>query len=758
MLIFFIAVDVSRPRSGRIRGYSLDTDAVSSLTTCDKQDDGDVDDSSEGRDLGGDDWFRQLASAYRHMRQSSQAISLPPKLECKFWFPIKMNLYFSSLRQDPGFSRSLGSSDDISGKESAGGSYKSTNGSSYNLTQELLSHRSKPRSAHSTSSASRKKSDKASDIPGTEEGSYYNRVVSAPSKEKKSVATSSELTTGEDYDDEEIDGIDEDDDEDAKSGRRTYLVESNSRESRRRSQEAINAVSLLERKHGRSMLEIKTQLIGNLNGMQSFRSFLEGTQGARLYDFWMEAERFKDEYETVADKEDKRRQHNLFRNILDLFGTLLTEDARAELYQLFSDSEFDRSSLVRPQYGALRRLRAYWIPRYILHRERIGLLSQELTMPSRCGGNLCSDNYSVNLSFPALALGSWVCSLHAIGFWSMQCNMSRPQSRMTVKSNYESSVNNVFDMGFGNHESTLRDKLISALMYEQLGGGPLSRWARKEHRQLVGNILGFNRDVTELTTLVSCMRNDRMLRRERYWSIYNKYISPSNAQFSIECPQSVAAKIHAALSLGDSNTFVLKPDVFSDAQLLSIDKVMPHWLDFLKTDSLNALSALCAVNVEKDPLNGPTDRRIQISDVEIVPNDCMFIIKLKKWVRRYFGGTPLGASTPLGSAQLRRNLEDSLWDAAAQAKWKRWLADQRKSASRLRKEDMRAAHERLAAKKREADLENRVKRVSDFLKLSSFFFFFPPILSNSFTEPSIFLKSQLGSDESFIGYHFQKFH
>ena len=60
----------------------------------------------------------------------------------------------------------------------------------------------------------------------------------------------------------------------------------------------------------------------------------------------------------------------LYRDIQDKFKISLTKDAKEQISKAASNANLSHSVFIRTQYDVLRRLRAYWVPRYMLHMER----------------------------------------------------------------------------------------------------------------------------------------------------------------------------------------------------------------------------------------------------------------------------------------------------------------------------------------------------------------------------------------------------
>ncbi len=60
----------------------------------------------------------------------------------------------------------------------------------------------------------------------------------------------------------------------------------------------------------------------------------------------------------------------LCRDLHDKYKLRLTEEAKRQIRMASSDPDHANSLFLRTQYDVLRRLRAYWVPRFLIHKER----------------------------------------------------------------------------------------------------------------------------------------------------------------------------------------------------------------------------------------------------------------------------------------------------------------------------------------------------------------------------------------------------
>ncbi|CAK8693166.1 unnamed protein product [Clavelina lepadiformis] len=188
------------------------------------------------------------------------------------------------------------------------------------------------------------------------------------------------------YDDETNDVIDdEDDDFDDEEG----VLDFDDRDSS--CEETETEIATIEKVHSMSLQHIKERIFRTKSGMDSFVRFLRGTPGQNLFEFWLDTEEFKDSVtrfearpasglssELVlasssghpdSDESALRlKRHRLFRNILDRYKFSLTSEATEQIRQAQANQGLSYRVFSRAQYDVLRRLRSYWLPRFVIHK------------------------------------------------------------------------------------------------------------------------------------------------------------------------------------------------------------------------------------------------------------------------------------------------------------------------------------------------------------------------------------------------------
>ena len=66
-----------------------------------------------------------------------------------------------------------------------------------------------------------------------------------------------------------------------------------------------------------------------------------------------------------------------YRDIQDKYKMTLTPDAHAQIQRAAGSYQLSHTVFIRTQYDVLRRLRTYWVPRFILHMEKANELRYE---------------------------------------------------------------------------------------------------------------------------------------------------------------------------------------------------------------------------------------------------------------------------------------------------------------------------------------------------------------------------------------------
>ncbi|XP_063774946.1 uncharacterized protein LOC134910619 isoform X2 [Pseudophryne corroboree] len=130
-----------------------------------------------------------------------------------------------------------------------------------------------------------------------------------------------------------------------------------------------------------TLQQLKEEALSTREGMVMFISFLQGTLGSHLLHFWMDCEEFKEtsiDLEINHSPENARQQCvHLFRSIQNKYQSYLSPECQEQIRLCQQNWGPSYHALRRSQYDGLRRLRSYWIPRFLIHRQRHHRLRQK---------------------------------------------------------------------------------------------------------------------------------------------------------------------------------------------------------------------------------------------------------------------------------------------------------------------------------------------------------------------------------------------
>ncbi|KAM5165278.1 uncharacterized protein ACMZJ9_007741 [Mantella aurantiaca] len=123
-----------------------------------------------------------------------------------------------------------------------------------------------------------------------------------------------------------------------------------------------------------SLQHLKEAALSSRGGVARFTDFLRGTLGFHLLHYWLDCEQFKEESVELevsrSPEEARHRCVHLFRSIQNKYRTYLSPAWQEQIRLSQQDWGPSYQALRRSQYDALRRLRAYWIPRFLIHQQR----------------------------------------------------------------------------------------------------------------------------------------------------------------------------------------------------------------------------------------------------------------------------------------------------------------------------------------------------------------------------------------------------
>ncbi|XP_075253831.1 uncharacterized protein LOC142345592 isoform X2 [Convolutriloba macropyga] len=118
--------------------------------------------------------------------------------------------------------------------------------------------------------------------------------------------------------------------------------------------------------------QLKEEFLSTREGLNNFKKFLTTTEnGKDLVEFWVEVEQFKDELEQIGefgeDRISGKQFRQIFREIMNKYN--LSRETKEQIRKSLQNDGFSLTVFMRTQYDILRRIRTYWIPRYLEHME-----------------------------------------------------------------------------------------------------------------------------------------------------------------------------------------------------------------------------------------------------------------------------------------------------------------------------------------------------------------------------------------------------
>ncbi|XP_040286728.1 uncharacterized protein LOC120999805 isoform X2 [Bufo bufo] len=120
--------------------------------------------------------------------------------------------------------------------------------------------------------------------------------------------------------------------------------------------------------------QLKEEALSSRAGIGRFMRFLQDTKGSHILHFWMDCEAFKEQsvdLEVNHSPEDARHLCvHLFRSIQNKYQIYLRPESQEQIRLCQQSRGPSYHALRRSQYDALRRLRSYWIPRFLIHWQR----------------------------------------------------------------------------------------------------------------------------------------------------------------------------------------------------------------------------------------------------------------------------------------------------------------------------------------------------------------------------------------------------
>ncbi|KAJ7390591.1 hypothetical protein OS493_023980 [Desmophyllum pertusum] len=368
-------------------------------------------------------------------------------------------------------------------------------------------------------------------------------------------------------------------------------------------------------KHQMTIEELKREVLGSLQGMELFKTFLEDTSGRHLFNFWLDAERYKDSLQSEPEETLREQMSRLFREIQDKYKNFLTVDAKEQIERALYLGGLTQEMFARTQYDMLRRLRSYWIPRFLVHVERNSDFGDQYM-----GFNDLNRPPSGLSFFPTL---SFAHSLPPLGEWCREVVRSRQWDRdIMVKENRNKSARR----RLSRIPEVSEEQFTSALRGEKEAGCPFKCFLENssmDDKSLLSSLL-FWLDVTDFNTAEK-RSGDQYLRLVKAWAIFNKYIA-NDSDMSIGLLQPERHRLERILH----STNDLPLAFFKPAQDHAIKQLEPSWEAFKQYEEETFLK----------PLKGSFDRASMISSEKADDKNRYFSPTSGRWVKRHPGSTP----------------------------------------------------------------------------------------------------------------------
>ena len=200
-----------------------------------------------------------------------------------------------------------------------------------------------------------------------------NRTQAEPAKDINRAPQAEMEQAFEDEDGADLDYFAEEDEE--VDGKLSCIQFDEEKEENKRPEPSSQLNGRMTTKNGvsekvNSLQESKEGLLRNRQTMKDFVQFLAGTQGETLVNFWIDCEQFRDDMVQFEELETREIQSKIylhaFRELLDKYGLKLTNETRNQLINDRSDT-FSPGIFSKAQYDALKRLRCYWVPRFVIY-------------------------------------------------------------------------------------------------------------------------------------------------------------------------------------------------------------------------------------------------------------------------------------------------------------------------------------------------------------------------------------------------------
>ncbi|XP_029638273.2 uncharacterized protein LOC115213437 [Octopus sinensis] len=312
--------------------------------------------------------------------------------------------------------------------------------------------------------------------------------------------------------------------------------------------------------------DVKKHIMGSHRGMKAFKQFLTHTAGIHLYNFWLDCEEFKDTMEEYIDSVNIQKRNQLFRDIQDKYKMSLTKEAKDQIQKSVNNVSLSHTIFVQTQYDVLRRLRTYWIPRYLLHLERNSKLLNSSLPQSHCNEPewLTKEEQYGPLPFPSLSSEQF--RKHR----ELQYNHNSVQSSEISKE------------AMCNLSANLRDSnnaFLVALTNDKRYGGPFEFSLKLKNDEDSLKSLYFWQAVTQYGYKMN-ESVDRHLCLEHAWDIYHNFIADANSN-GFDLGKEEKENIFNVLQNAQG---YVPAEIFSPIKEQVVQKLETVWIQHLEDD------------------------------------------------------------------------------------------------------------------------------------------------------------------------------
>nr|XP_011425853.2 regulator of G-protein signaling 22 isoform X2 [Crassostrea gigas] len=459
-----------------------------------------------------------------------------------------------------------------------------------------------------------------------------------------------------------------------------------------------------------SLQQLKEQVLGKQNSMEGFKEFLSDTAGIHLLNFWLDCEYFKDAMENFDEIVNMDIRNRLFRDIQDKYKLNLTEEARDQITKASCNSSLSHTVFIRTQYDVLRRLRAYWVPRYLIHMERLRELRAIGSVMGIKGIRVDNSSRKITPFLPSISLVNSmpvrpddVLTYSKTKSWDFLSKGGRKLDSRISSAKLKPALHPPSPV------KLTKDRFLVALTSDKVAGGPFQRFLEKqEDRRLVSCLL-FWQDVTDYGKEED-RSADRLLRLCHAWNIYNLYF-PDGSNYPIGATDLEKALLHHTLL--NAKDFV-EANIFTSAKARAVELLEENWITYLKEDLKTFLDAHVRNGAQSPPES--TD----VIDI-VVTNDELIITRPDPWVKRrdevpiVLEAERIPTTDSEREARLRAALRSAdLLGPEERAERRAKARAKRKEMERERKKAIRAAYRRVKEAKRKKEPEKEDEEDMEF--------------------------------------------